>query len=119
MIRFVLIAFRFPFLMLRFFRQNMLHLKTLLLGIINGLCINGGVNYRTFVPRQNFHEKNEGIEKTLIKCDGNLLAQLLIQKNHFWIEWNMPQVSPKSAVLDPPPLIWHIRSIIKSTKTRA
>ena len=64
----------------------------------------GGVNYRTFVPSQNFHEKNEGIAKTLIKCDGNLLVQLLIQKIHFWFERNIPHMTPKSAVLDPPPI---------------
>ena len=64
-----------------------------------------GVKYRIFLPNQNFHEKNEGIAKTLIICDGNLLAQLLIQKFHLGVKRNMPHVTPKSAVLYPPPPI--------------
>ena len=85
---------------------------------INGLCINGGVNYRTFSKSENFYGKNEGTLKTSTKCDGNLLRQLLNLKFQYGVKGNNPHVTPESAVLDPPPINLGWKYALKTSRKK-
>ena len=76
--------------------------------------------YRTFLPREIFHGKNEGTSKTLIMCDGNLLLQLMVQKLHSSVTRNMPHMTPNGAVLNPPsPLKSRYHYSLNILKTRS
>ena len=62
----------------------------------------GGVSYRTFFQIEFFYGKNERISKISLKCDRNLLRQLLNPKFQYGVKRVTTHVTPERAVLHPP-----------------